>query len=311
MIDTINKSEQSFPVKVSFFCYLLKHPFSTTMDLIRDYTKLSTAINDTFKDYTTEITILKGNTTWEIGSEFTLLYKKCFILYLRVIEYEETENLTRIKRYIYKTIPPTSDYYQTTQIIGDCTGEFSTYCIKWDYANEIWQTKAEQKLLDDERYEVFFAVDKFLSQNKNKKEQIEKVYFLADLEVIWNLISNLSLVQKISPSICDSVEIVSENEIKLIWNKRLRNGQQCYVLLKVININNNNKFKQIEYECVLSNPIVPKQTIIWRVEKTDCDFCILTFSHIYLEKLDLEIINSLSVHKKQILKTLKQYLEVI
>lgn len=294
--------------RVCYFSYVFKHDFKEVLYLVRDWVKSSEIIEKSMTYDMSDFIITKGNNTWEKGSEFSFHWKKSVRFHKKVLDYEEKENYARIVWFVYKMESSFFDFYLYAHFNRDYTGKYTTVSLK----RENMQFVSDEEKLNMDRFKAFSIIDENLKNQKNLKEQIEVIFIDNNLEKAWSYISDLRKLTQLVPSICDDItcdgsEIIEGSELNLSWKQQNVDEKLQFVKLKVNKIITNNMFCQIEYETIESNPTVPKQQIIWRVEKADGDFLKIKFIHKYSENIDN--IKSISVMKKKILKDLKQKLE--
>jgi hypothetical protein len=302
-------------LSISRFVYIYKHNFKDVLNLLRDFNTCSKIVSNssTLKNIISEYTLIKGNQNWEEGSEFNYVYRGLIRAYKRVICYEQKENFAKIKYLIYKTEPATFNFYVTVHFYKSFNDEYTTFVKQWEHYLNVNESQAAQGSLNEERYQIFSILDKHLENTKLAGNvNLELTYIESNFDKVWRVINNLKVLQSMVPSICDEVicekELIEKNsELKLIW--KLPQSEENYVKLKVVKIINYSSFCEIEYESSDGQPQVPKQNIIWRVEKTNENFCLIKFSHFYNEKVSKTCLKMISKLKKTILKELRVKLE--
>jgi hypothetical protein len=295
------------------FSYVYKHDFKLVLNTMRDLEKQSHICNLLAHDFVSEVVFTKFEKTWEIGAEFNFLWKGVIKLYYRTLEYYEGSEYAKIKWIVYKTEPVTLDFYMSFTLFKDFTGLFTTVLLSSASLQEYEQTEDDLKRIKLERYVILKNIDRFLEGEGDQKRQKETIYIEADINILWKIISNMKLFQKLVPIICDSVifdeqneEIREGTELTLYWNTENGKSSVIFVVKKIIAGDN---FCSLVYECKEGNTPVPKQEIVWSIEKKEGDFCFVEFSHHYQEDIKKESLQQTSILKKRLLEGLKKQLE--
>jgi len=291
-------------LNTSYFNYIFKHDFKDVLETIRDFRRSASILNKLESNFITDIIHTKGSETWEKDAEYSYLLNRSLRIYVRVADYEETENYARLVWHNYNTDPFLFVSIITLYFYKNFVGNYTSYVIKWNFPSE---TQIDTQKINEERYNECVWIDKELSKENLVNTQLEKTYINASLEKIWGYVQNLGKLQKIVPLISNSVECGEEITIGSIIKLEL--DESSFVKLKVVDLSTNLNFCQIEYECVESNPPTPKQLIMWKVEKAEGNFCSVSFTHRFVENLAQHIIEKISGLKKTILLELKQKLD--
>lgn len=297
--------------KASYFSYVFKHDFKEVLYLVRDIIKSTEIINESNLGDMSDFIITKGENTWEKGNEFSFLLKSGIRFFKKVLDYEETENYAKIVWFIYKTEPATFDFYLSAYFNRDYTGKYTTFVFKLEYNRPM----VDGEKINASRFQTFSLLDEYLTNKNTLKEQNEIIYIDTSLEKAWSVISNLSLLAKMVPLICDEIscneqDICEGTEFNMSWKQQTGTEKVNFVKLKVKRIHITSNSSQIEYDIIESVPIVPKQIVIWQVEKAEGQFVRIKFSHKYSENVQNDSIKMISEMKKKILKELKIKLEV-
>ena len=92
--------------------------------IIKDIQLVSQLIKCIQINQLSDIIFIQGNNSYSIESRFYLNYRKIIDFYVKVIDFIETENLTQIKYYVYKTIPKSNNFIITlnlNNVNNDCS----------------------------------------------------------------------------------------------------------------------------------------------------------------------------------------------
>jgi hypothetical protein len=295
--------------KITLFSYVFKQNYNRVWNCLRDVKKTNKICNLISEGYASEVTMSKEKETWELGAEFSLVWKRMIRMYFRTVDFIETPDYSRIRWKVYKTDPPTLDFYLTYCLYQDITGNFSTMVMEWQYLIDFDKTETEVTEKKMENIRIYTAIDKYLTQEENERLQEECIYIESDMLILWKIISNFKIFQRLVPIICMSVsysgDVAPGTKVTMYFD--CKNKAYVHMTIKSIIVRDN--LCRLTYECSEGNPSVPKQEIVWTVEEKEGGFCLVSFRHYYEEVLKKESIQQTSKLKKRILQTLKVTLE--
>lgn len=290
--------------------YIFKDTISRVYLALRDFNQ--DYIRNTFGYICGPCQMIKGQTPYEINSEFNIEWTNYALLHMMCSEIEEKEHYKRIKwninseelnikfEYTYEFHLNTID--KTTLLVW--TVEFynpdqNPITIKMINAFEVL------------RYDILKSFEKILEIYYDNLIQCESFSVNAKKEDIWRLITNWDKFREACPSIADKVECEGESNaiggiIKLIYNKNIKSV--CY--LKVINIecDYNENIWNYELECYNGIPKVPKQILSFTLVRYE-DETFFCFKHTFKEYVKNAHMESISKQKIEILNSLKLYFE--
>ncbi len=189
--------------KLQIFTYIYKHKFGKVKHVLRDLSLSFELNNKVIDDYTTNLEFEKFRKTCEVGAEFNFLWKKLITLYMRTLEYTESDNYLKVKWIIYKTNPPTPDYYLTYNLYADISGELTTFVMEWQYIVDL--NVIDSTEISKERIAIFQSYDNFMSSLENERLQEERIFLKSDMKSAWTLIMNMKQLREYIPQLCDSV----------------------------------------------------------------------------------------------------------
>jgi hypothetical protein len=295
--------------KINLFSYIYKQNYNRVLHCLRDIRKTNEICNTLDSNYASELIFSKGNETWQVGAEFSFVWKKLIKMFFRTVEYTETSDFSKVRWIVYKTEPHTLEYYLTYFLYQDITGNYNTMVMEWEYYVEFNVSQSDQDTKKRENISIYSAIDKYLSQEENKTLQEECIYIESDLNIIWKIISNFKIFQRLVPIICKSVvysgDIISGTKVTMFFDCK----NKAYVVMNIKSIIVRESLCRLTYECFEGNPPVPKQEIVWTVEEKEGGFCLVSFRHYYEEVLKQDSLIQTSKLKKKILQTLKLIVE--
>jgi hypothetical protein len=303
--------EQDLQRKFTIFTYIYKHHFEKVKKVFKDWSLALEINNLIIKDYTTNFKQLKLSTTWEVGSEFSVVFKKVVTLIFSTIEYTESDNYLKIKWRI-KTDPPTPEYYLTYNLYADVTGNFTTLVMEWNYLEPFsFNVNQVDKEVLEERTAIYKNYDDFLINEGKEKNQNQFIFLKNKITTIWSFIRNFKQMREKIPLLCDSVEYVGDlkngSEVTFKWNTK---EETCQAFAVVNSITETDKYCEMVLFCNKGVPAVPSQFILWSVEKCGDELCKVSFVHKYVDFIKESCLAINSRIKNKILESLKKILEL-
>jgi hypothetical protein len=303
--------EQDQKRQFVIFTYIYKHPFENVKRIFKNCSLAFEINNRVVKDFTTDFRQLKLSTTWEEGSEFSVIFKKVVTLIFKTIEHSETDNNFKIK-WLIKTEPPTPEYYLTYNLYADFTGNFTTFVMEWNYLKHFsFNLNQETKEVLEERTKIYKNYDDFLTNEDKEKTHKQLIFIKSELKTIWSFIKNLKQMREKIPLLGDSVEYVCDlkkgSEVIFKWNTKEQTSQAFAV---VKSITETDSYCELVLFCNKGIPAVPRQYIKWRIEKCEEELCQVSFEHIYKDFVKESSLSINSKIKTKILESLKSTIEL-
>jgi hypothetical protein len=204
--------------------------------------------------------------------------------------------------------------YDYSYAVFSNTSDNSTLLI-WEWENDNPEIcLMTSKMIDgfkSTRYDMIKRWEKFLSSSTDDLNQFESIIIYCDRKSAFDVISNWTVLREVAPTIADNVEyegvpteLNTKLKISFVAKKMI-----CY--LKVIKCDNDELSNEWLYhlECYDGKPKVPLQEIHFSVVKIKDDSCYLSFRHVFKQPVKIEIIDTISTEKRNILKLIKIYLE--
>ena len=158
-----------------------------------------------------DIIFIQGNDSHSIGSRFYFNYRKIIDFYIKVIDFVETDNSTKIKYYVYKTVPKSNNFIINLDLIN-VNNESSKLVIEIILFNNIILC---QKIVDIIFNEINLNF-RYLSQAiKSKKQEFlcfSSNIIKSNFHILTQIIKNIKLInyiingklEKINPEINDN-----------------------------------------------------------------------------------------------------------
>lgn len=264
-----------------------------------------------FKDFMTNLEYTKGNNTFELENEFTLIWLN------------NTKIIFKCKQAI------NNDYFKKiswTITAPDCNLEFEN--IFSFYENTIgnstlfvWELScsnegflSNQKVLD-----LYECIKKnalkrwkeFLEKSNRDKIQYESILIHSPINHVWKIITNWKILNKIVPFIADEIEY-NGNPLDVGTKMKMSSqSKNVEMIMQVTKVQNKKDNLEYEYELQLkeSQPKMSKYDLKFTLIEINSEYTFVIFQHIYKEYLKSEILDSLGKDKKKILKELKKQMK--
>jgi hypothetical protein len=289
------KSKKNFKENIEFIWAFMKDFKSTSCE---------------FKNFISPLIFIKGDNCYEIGSEFTLIWKNFLTLYIRTEEIEESTNFKKLAFLVYKTEPKN---FQLRLIFNlhKVTYDNSTL-LNWEivYPNEereIKLTTYEKLKLDC--MDFLNSFEEILNTKSSVVRQTESTQIKCDAKRLWKVLTQWQVLKKIAPTICDELECDNEiltvgDQIKL---KFYKNKLEC--ILKVISMESTERKFILKLFCGESSPKISNQDLIFEVFKINENNCFIVFTHCFHEFQTSGSMEKLAQLKKECLSSLKGFFD--
>jgi len=297
--------------------YIYYHPIEDVWEELKDMAKWKSK-QSFFKNFE----LVKGEHSWDIGSQYKLVYKECVaLIYETKILYEDEFS----KKIVFECI---ENYMNGVKFSAEYnlyknTSQNSTL-LTYDihYFSEVGYVILD--LVEFEKKKLFKLNDKYLIKNRKfETEQIESCIVKKNKSYIWNLLINFKNFAKVIPKIADEVILEDEKlnlntefilkyhnenmEIPLIVSK-YKNDEKLKkwkIAFKVVDLNNKTEKKAF---------YVPFQEIsfeIFDIDSNTCSKSMLVFKHTFKKnKITLENLKQLEYNKIVIMKKIRKYCSI-
>ena len=216
--------------------------------IIKDIQLVSQLIKSIQTNQLSDIIFIQGNNSYSIESRFYLNYRQIIDFYIKVIDFIENDDFTQIKYYVYKTVPKSSNFIVTLNLIN-ANNESSKLVIEITLLNNIILCP---KIVDIIFNEINLNF-RYLSQAIKSKKQ-EFLCFSSniiknDFYSLTQIIKNIKLInyiingklEKISPEINENNDISSIHmnemyKVKLKKNNLISDYINIHDVMLKINI---------------------------------------------------------------------------
>jgi len=256
------------------------------------------------------ITVLKGSDYSEVGTVVQFWWKDIMFSVFEVKEVINTKNYKMIRHFSTKLEPHTFKYTYISHLYWnthDQTTLFKTELIfeDLDALKVMDLTISKQQKLD-----FCTGFENHMAKKLEDLFQFESILINIDIEALWQVITDWSLFQKLVPFIGE--EIKHEGNplqigSKIHINNITINSEYSLHVKKVLN---EAEKKEYILECTESTqPLCPKQNLIFSLLTIKKNLTSLTFKHEFKENIKYSLINTVSEEKKNILLELKKKLE--
>lgn len=275
-------------------------------DMLKDINKTNAIANYIFP--ASPVKFIKGNHTYELGSEFSFIFKNSLTFYFTCTEIMESESYNKITWRVFKTEPETILYDISYNLHIKSENECVLIMfMKCEYNDNI--DLGDQVVTLQERHLIYEELDHAVSAQNNSKIQIESIIVKSPVLKIFNFITNLKKFQKNIPIICDKVEcqdeIKEKSQFYFKWYKRV----QLEVELFVKKLYANDESSIFIYESMNKNPAIPSQEVIWKVYKINESNSLVVFKHRFEEDIKKKLLENIAKNKRKILQNIKSYFE--
>jgi hypothetical protein len=284
----------------------------SVFNTLKDLPKTNLINNKYQEGFASETIFTKHSHSWEQGAEFSFLWKNTIKPYFRTHECKLFKDHAKITFHVYKSIPSTIEHGFSYTLYPDHTGLFTTIVVEFFIKNDLIMQPEGLEKLKSENFYLFKNIEKYMTDEENENQFIQRecVYINSDLENIIKIISNLKILRKFVPILCDSVKIEGEIKTGTVITLKWKKKPKSKVKLRVTEIKLSHYSFSIFYDCIDAKPKVPNQKIVWSCTKKEGEFCLVEFSHFYKESLNKELLASISQMKKKILKNLREQIEM-
>jgi hypothetical protein len=265
------------------------------------------------EEFSSEPMFQKGSETYELGAEFCLRWNAAILHYFRLDEIIETDYYSKVKWKAFKSIPQTIEYdfiyHLHRHKEGGCI-----LIVEIIYPNQFIMPNEEIEKANAERKLIFNVIEKCIRNKEHFKCQVESILIKADFKLVYNILLNMKLFNRLVPMICDKVEYEGDKlkvgtKMKFTWYGKGKGKDDMVVDLSVKKITKTSSQCVLNYESSSSTSPIPDQSIEWKATVMPDLECLLVFSHNFNEVIKKETLEAISKQKIKILRKLKIALE--
>jgi hypothetical protein len=283
------------------YTHIFQEDINNVFEMIKDHIFPKCIFEEFFKEFE----FISGNTTWGLDNSFRVVWNNLLTLVATCVEYQDNPNHKKI---IWQILEQTNNSKLILVInLFPSTIDLTTVVIcEFYYDNNPFIQKNLIDVVESQKQEIVNKLEAYL-KNSMTNTQIETIMIKANREMIWDLITDWTELQKKVPLIADKV--VYESDDKMLGSTlTILKGNKFESTLKVIAVENNpdNFIWEFGLECIKSNPKVPDQEIFLIVERLEKDLTLVTFKHVFKQNITWVLLNALSKDKKKILTSMKE-----
>lgn len=298
----------SIRVKSTKFQYRFKDHIERVWKFLKDFSK-------TFKiyqDLRSQEIFTKGNSSFEVDSEFTFVWKNkdtCNFNVFNVVDSPE-KKLLHFK--IFKKEKDLRIEYILN--LYEVTIDKSTLFV-WDCIYEepgVWKTSEEIEQAKSEKIEIIRRFVNLLRINVENLNQIESILLNHSIEKVWNIVSNWKKFHKLVPNISTEIDFIGKPEaidsiIILKWGHE-DSHVSCRLKVQEKKYDASGKIYILRLLCLEKSSDNPNHEILLKLTNLDSTHTFIEFTHIFLKPIESRVIPELSIYKTRILKNLKHAL---
>ena len=311
MMPSEEHQSESFKINVEYV-YTFKHSIDRVWVILRDVAATGLLLSHHYFP----VIITKGQESWSIGTEFfgkVIGFGEFFAKCVKVRNFPQWKKLVWE---VYQTINTKPFYYQYHLYqVDDEQEEITVFVLKIKFYDK---PSYDNFLAKKEEYEkvkgnFIVKINTILNESNLNLYQYEGAQIYSSMDKIWEFIVNLHLLKKVAPLIrldCENPNtILSPNvgeEIKVSLDNHSSNA-----VLKTIKYDKRKNWNKwlICYLATSDSKEYPKQQICVTLTKVNDNECQLSWINDFKEPATSDFVKSISIQKKYIIQSVKDYLE--
>lgn len=290
--------------------YVFKHNIIRVWDLISDAYNMAKCISEI-----SSLKFTKGSSSRHVGDEFNFKWKNMVTLYFRVEEVIDEENfkLTHVK--MLKSEPSKGLTYDYICKFYRVTLDKNTL-FSWEYIYPLKQfmeiSPRQREFLKMEKKSLIPKLKDYLNKNIENLFQSESIIIKSNVKKLWHVISNWNYFRIVVPQLCDECTYDGDpnqvgSSILLKWES---NNKQCKMKINKFSFDEENEI--YEYSLISEEDSkIPKQEHFFKLVTIAKDQTLLIFKHIFLEPVNSNTIEQVSLYKQNILEKVKHSVKEI
>lgn len=285
----------------------LSHRFEYDIDRVWNFIKNVKRTQEAFSDVRSEPEFTKGSESYEVGSEYSFVWRNYLRLNFIVLGIIDEKDFKQ--QHLKIEVDITNVRYDFIYNFYRLTSDNSTL-MKWEWIFEGEKgIKLTPKHIDAVMADRKFMIerfDKYLKESAVDLIQTESDLIPCEFKYLWKIITNWSIFKKIVPDICDEC---SYNDDPLKVGTILTIKKDNYIcMLRVTKSEMNKEKGEADYRLISidSKPKQPQQEICFKITEINEINCLLIFKHVYHESIKADQLRMGSKMKKKILKKLRK-----
>ena len=295
--------------KVYFETYVFKHHIERVWNVLKDAELIPSIYID--KSGCSDVKIIKGKNSFEVGSIFSLKIKD---LHELIYEVDQVINQDEFKQITWRNINTTSsemNYKYVYSLHATTNNNYALLIMEVFYEKDQFVLKEPKTSGELEKKEFFTLIDKYLCQNTKDLFQVESIIIKSTMNRIWGIITNWFEFKNLVPFIAEKVLYIGDPLIKgsklvLKWPSK---NVECHLKVISMKYDENEPIWEYLLECYDGIPKPPIQHLSFNLSKIKEDSIFLEFTHTFLSPIDYDILQNISQDKQKILLQLRKSLE--
>jgi hypothetical protein len=289
--------------------YVFKHHINRVWDIIKDAYVMQSIFEDTM--ICQNVTILKGNNTYDVGNIFTLLWRSILQVTYEVESVSIEDDFRQIRLKCIKTVPFDMRFTYIYSLYTTTIDNYTLMIMEILHEQVYFSTVDQKKMGELERKEVLTVIDNYLNQSVKDLYQVESVIIKTNINRLWSIITNWVEFRKLVPVIADRVvylgdPLKKDSKLLLKWtNKNI----ECYLKVEEVRNEGLNEDWVYSMQCYDGIPKPPIQNLIFTLNSVCEEIVFLEFKHVFHEPIKYDIMKNISQDKKKILQELRNKLE--
>jgi len=304
----IRKKPNSYYVEYTYY-----HSIEEVWELLRDLPKWMSIQN-----YFTNVEIIKGKNTHDIGSQYKLIYKDIIPLVYETKKFYEDEFTKQISFECIENKVNDIRYYGEYNLYKNTFQNTTLLTCELEYFKEIGCSLIEVAKFD--KIQLLKLNDKYITKTKKyESDHIETCILKRSKSYIWDLMIDFKKFTKLIPNIADEVRIKDD---KLVLNSELilKYNKQNLEIPLIVNILKNDEnlktwtigFKVVNKKEKKSKKLLytPFQEISFELLEIDTSIgskTLFIFKHTLKEnEVTINDLKDLEINKLLIIKKIKK-----
>ena len=256
------------------------------------------------------IPVLKGSDYSEVGTVTQFWWKGTMYNEFEVKEVINTKNYKMIRQYTTLLEPLPLKYTYISHLYWNSHDQTTLFKSELIYEDLDAFKVMDLTYTKQSKIDFCKGFENYMAKKLEDLFQFESILINIDIEALWQVITDWDLFQKLVPFIGE--EIKHEGNplqigSKIHINNSIINSQYSLHVKKVLN--EAEKKEYILESTESTQPLCPKQNLIFSLLTIKKNFTSITFKHEFKENIKHSLINSVSEEKKNILLELKKKLE--
>ena len=281
------------------------HVFNLSLDLL-----YSIFISPKFLPYVffnkSELLSMKKNTDMaDEGNEITLRIINQYTFTFRV---EKTINKKKFKSFTQRCISSSAmfaSYIVTFNFFWNSIDKNTLFEIDISITDSLYKNSI-LNYVQTHQNKMFKNMEEYFENNISNLEQKESISFNCDIDTIWNYFKNFENFGGIDKIAKIKIKQDESNNNQYIVDDE--NVNNC-LTLQIEFLEETDSKKEINISIIKSNIQIPKQKINLRIRKIFEEKTFIIFTHIILQYIDNDILESYSTLKQKILWNIKKEIE--